>query len=223
MEVEINLGVLWKSFLKHLWAIILIALLVTLLVTVYTAWFVTPVYRATVEASVMINDMNQTQISNLNTTIALMGTYARLVTSDATMEEASRLVRNEYSASQIRSMVNVTYEQGGVILYISVSSVSPEHAATLANQVAVAAQETIDLAEMQITRSAVTPGSPTSPSLTKNILIAFVFSFAAAYLLFLLIDLYNNKIASEKQLANLLDLPVIGSIPAVDAAETQKR
>ncbi len=222
MEVEINIKALLKGLLKRLWVILLITLVVTLLVAIYTTWFVTPAYRATVEATIMINDMNQTQINNINTSVQMMGTYASYVTSDETMTAASALVNGTYSPSEIRSMINVSYNQGSLLLRISATSASPDHAAVLANQVAIAAQNVIDLAELNIIRSAVPPQSPTSPSLEKNMLYAFVFTFAAACLIFLLIELYNNKISSEKQLSDILGVPVIGSVPRIDMAETQK-
>lgn len=224
MEVEINLKVLLKSLLKHLWVIVLVTLLVTLLVAVYTVSFVTPVYRATTTACVLVTDRSGTTGSNLTTTINLMGTYAISVQSDNTMQVASDLIEDEsYTPEAIRSMVEVTYEEGDIILYISAVSSNPNNAAILANTVAQAAAHSIDLAELTVLNKAVPPTSPYSPSLFVNLFIAAFLSFFATYAIFLLIDLNNNKVVSEEQLAEILEVPVVGVVPFVDSMGTAKK
>lgn len=224
MEVEISLKVLLKSLLKHLWVILLITLIVALLVALYTTSFVTPVYRATTTARLLITDLNGTPQSNLSTTINLMSTYAISVQSDDTMQLASDLIEDEsYTPDVIRSMINVSYEENGIILYISAVSTNPENAAILANTVATAAAHSIDLAELTVIKKAIAPTSPYSPSLVTNLTVAVLLTFVATYALFLLIDINNNKIVSEEQLADVLDVPVIGVVPLVENINNAKK
>ena len=92
MEVEISFKLLLKSLFKHLWTILLIVLVVAILTAVYTYFFMTPVYMAKTASNLLVNDLNATQGSNLNTTIGMMSTYATKVKSDETMQTASNMI-----------------------------------------------------------------------------------------------------------------------------------
>ena len=224
MEVEISFKVLLKSLFKHIAVILLIVLIVAILAAVYTEFFVTPVYRATTASSLLVKDMNATQGNNLSTTINMMSTYAIKVTSDETMQIASDMISNgALTPSQIRSLISVSYEEKGTVLYISAVYTDPENAARIANAVTQAAVYSISNVEWDVTNNAVAPSSPASPSMTKNVLLASFVAFVLSYALFLLFDIYNTKIVSEEQLSNVLGVPVLGAIPLVDTATTSKR
>ncbi len=203
--------------MKHLWIIVASTVLVSVAAAIYTAFFVTPVYTATTTSLVMVDDLNSTKGGNINTTISLMSTYAKLVKSDKTMQAASDLIVDEnYTPEVISGMVSVSYEADGLILYITARSTSPENAAILANKVSEAAAYTIDIATLDVYNKAVAPSSPSSPSMVKNVFIGFVLAFVASYGICLAIDLSNTRIVTEQQLADVVGAPVIGVIPYVE-------
>lgn len=219
MEVEISFKLLLKSFLKHLWTIMLIVLVCAILTAVYTQFFITPIYMARTSSNLLVDDLNATQGSNLSTTINMMSTYAVKVKSDKTMETASNMIANGLiPPDELSEIISVSYEKDGTILYISAIYTDPVNAAKIANAVTEAAQASITGVNWDITNSAVVPEEPVSPSLLKNVAIVALLALVASYGFFLLMDIYNTRIVSEEQLSSVLEVPVIGTIPKVDSA-----
>ncbi len=225
MEVEISFKLLLKTLLKHLWLLVIITLIVALLAALYTTYFVTPTYKATTTARILINDLNATAGSNLQTTINILSTYATSVLSDYTLQTASGMINNAaYTPEYLRRIISVNYDAGSVILHITAVSTSPENAAILANTVCEAAAScNTDLADLTVITRAVAPTSPASPSLILNVMLASVVAFILLYGIVLLHDLYNTKITTEEDLTQALDLPVIGAIPLLESLVAEKK
>lgn len=225
MDVEINLKVLFKSFLKHIWLIVIITALVTLGTAIYSAFMVTPIYEATTVALVWTDDMNMQASGKYDYATKIINIYAESIKSDETMKFASDLIDDDYYTPQrIRSMIEIEFAEGRPILYITAKSPNPNHAATIANKVREAAAYTINIATLRTTREAGIPTNPASPSLVRNCIIAFFVSAILSYAICLFIDLSDTKITSEEQLTELLDVPMLGMIPWIDlSTEEEKR
>ena len=224
MDVELSFKLLFKTLLKHLVVILIFTILVAILAAIYTNYFVVPVYSATTTSRIMITDMNSTAQGNLTTTINILSTYATSVLSDETMQTASQMINDpRYTPEYLRSITSVTFDEGTIILYITAYSASAENAATLANTIREAAAYcNTDLAELTLINKATVPSAPYSPSMTKTVVLAAFVAFALIYVIFLMIDIYNNKITTEEDLANTLDIPVIGAIPLLDSISAKK-
>ncbi|MBQ7364970.1 MAG: hypothetical protein IJW46_05180 [Clostridia bacterium] len=225
MDVEISIKLLLKTLVKHLWWIIIITVLVAILVALYTTYFITPVYSATTTARIMISDMNSTAQGNLTTTINILSTYATSVLSDDTLKTASEMIDDPlYTPEYLREIVTVSFDQGSIILYITAFSTNAENAAIIANTIRdAAAYCNTDLAELTLINEAKAPLAPYSPSMIKNVLLATMVAFVLSYALFLVVDIYNDKITTEDDLAAVLDLPVIGAIPLLESLSVEKK
>ena len=217
MEVEISFKLLLKSLFKHLWTILLIVLVVAILTAVYTYFFMTPVYMAKTASNLLVNDLNATQGSNLNTTIGMMSTYATKVKSDETIQTASNMIANgQISPEDLRELISVSFEKDGTILYISAIYTDPVNAARIADAVTQAAKYSMSGVQWEITNTAVVPEDPVTPDIIKNVGIVAVLALVLSYGFFLLMDIYNTRIVSEDQLSAVLEVPVIGTIPLVE-------
>ena len=214
MEVEISFKLLLKSFIKHMWTILLIVLVLAVLTAAFTYFFMTPVYMAKSASNLLVNDLNATQGSNLSTTISMMSTYAKKVKSDDTMTIASNMIANGLiPPEELSELISVSYEKDGTILYISAIYTDPDNAARIANAVTDAARSSMPELKWEITNSAVAPEEPLTPDMIKNVSVVAFLALVLSYGFFLLMDIYNTRIVSEEQLSTILDLPVIGTIP----------
>lgn len=224
MDVEISLKLLLKTALKYMWLLIIVTLIVALLAAVYTSFFVTPTYKATATARILIQDLNATAGSNLSTTINLLSAYTKSVLSDTTLQTAATMIGDaRYTPEYLRRIISVSYDEGSIILYITAVSTNPQDAATLANVICEAsAYCNSDLAELTVMNRAVAPSSPSSPSLMINVIISAFVAFVLLYGCLLVWDIYNNKISTEDELSQALDLPVIGAIPLLASLVTEK-
>ncbi len=225
MEVEISFKSLLKTLTKHLWVIIVIALVAALLAALYTNFLVTPVYSATATCRILVDDLNATKGGNLTTTLNILSTYAKSITSDDVMNNVSaRLQLPMYTPEYLRKIVSINFEAGSIILQISASDTNPENArlivTTICESTAVCND---DLATLTVIQAAKTPSAPSSPSLVKNVALAVLLALVLSYGIFFVIDLYNNEITDEDELAAALSVPVIGAIPLIETLVNDKK
>ena len=67
------------------------------------------------------------------------------------------------------------------------------------------------------------PERPVSPNKKLNILIAFVLGLMVSIGLSLLLEFIDNTFKSKNQLEEVLDLPVLSTIPEFDSIESVDR
>ena len=224
MDVEINLKVLLRSFLKHIWLIALITILVTLGTAAFTAFLVTPTYEATTVAHIWLDDSEMQATGKYDYATKILKLYVARIKSDETMNYAADLINDEdYTPEKIRSVVDVESTQGDPTLHITAKSSDPDQAINIANKVSEAAAYTIDdIATLVEIETATITSS--SPSLAVNCVIGFLASAVLSFGICLFVDLSDTKITSEEQLANALDVPLLGAIPMVEwQMEEEKR
>jgi capsular exopolysaccharide synthesis family protein len=77
--------------------------------------------------------------------------------------------------------------------------------------------------ELQIAESAIAPGSPTSPRVAVNGVIALVVSLILATLIILARDQLRPRFANPRELGDALDLPVLAGIPYRPRLTTPRR
>lgn len=70
---------------------------------------------------------------------------------------------------------------------------------------------------VQILEEAKTPGAPTSPNMTINLLIGLALGFGLGAAILALIYLLDNTVRSEHDITRHTDRPVLGTLPSVDS------
>lgn len=78
-----------------------------------------------------------------------------------------------------------------------------------------------DLECVSVVRSPVLAAGPVSPSLKKNVAISGLLSAILSYGLFFLINLFDVTLKSEKDVEEMINLPIIGAIPLWQEDETE--
>ncbi|MFZ4720852.1 MAG: polysaccharide biosynthesis tyrosine autokinase, partial [Ilumatobacteraceae bacterium] len=87
------------------------------------------------------------------------------------------------------------------------------YAAQLESQKAIAALAVTS--GSQVIDAAVTPDSPTSPNLLRNLLLAFIASLIAGIALALILDHFDTKLIGEEQLTSVTGLGTLAGIPSL--------
>lgn len=65
-------------------------------------------------------------------------------------------------------------------------------------------------------------GNPVGPSAVKNSVLAAFLGFALVMMIIIVKEFFNKKFKSEDDIDSVLNLPVIGTIPAVERKEFSK-
>lgn len=225
---------LWKLLLLYLrrWRLILLCGLAgAVIALVYTANFITPLYRASV--TVYVNSVKASQqvdyisASNLATAQQLVNTYVNIIRSDTVLEKVVDSAGLEYTAAQIRCMMTAAQVDETELFTVYISHPNPEMAAKIANAVARVApgeiEEFVEGSSTKIIDYAKVPTSRYTPSYRKNTLLGGVVGCFLAVLYVTLLYLLDVRIKSEEDLTQLFDLPMLGQIPAFSEEDDKKK
>ena len=98
-----------------------------------------------------------------------------------------------------------------------VTSSSPYEAKDIGDAIAKTAPDTIanvkDNAKLKIVDEATVPKDPTSPNVTKNVLIAFAVGLIISLVISFVRDILDVKIKYNEEMTTILELPILAAIP----------
>ena len=223
MEIDLK-EILW-SLLYKAWLIILVAALFAGAVYAYTAYFVTPMYKAKVSIYVNNTTSGNTQSgvssSDLTASQKLVKTYVNFLSTDTVLEKVAAEVGHNMTASKIRSMMEASDLNGTEAFEVRISNADPELAAQIANAIAAIAPDVIlsyiPGSSTKVMDYAKVPSAPYTPDRGKNALTGFLVGAALAVVLVVLQVVLDVRIKDEHDLQQLSSAAVLGVIPNFEA------
>lgn len=226
MEETISLKEIFQT-LKQRWRLLVAIPLFAMLVSAIISSFVlTPMYeRSTqllVNQAVPEGQLNQQVVRN---NLELIDTYSEIIKSPRILNEVIETEGFDMTYGDLEAAVSVGSQSNSQVVTITVESESPADATLLTNSIATVFQEQIPdimsidnvsiLSEAEIGEDP----TPVSPKPLLNIAIAFVVGLMAAVGLAFLLEYLDTTIKTEKDIENIIDLPVLGVVSNMDSVD----
>lgn len=244
-EREIDLMELFFRLLEKAGWIIGAAVVAAIVVAMYTAFCVTPMYCSTAKLYVLNSSDSAINLNDLNIGEKLAGDYVQVFNVYETYETAKTfmdpdmyekyggeneevkklLKEKQYTLddfSAVQGMLEISVIDNTRIIEIKVTNEDPEKAMVIANVYALAAQNFIETV-MNTDRPSVfeyarVPQYPSSPNLVLNVALAFVLGAAVSVAVFVIQFVLDDRARTAEQLQKKLGLPTLGLMP-IQAAE----
>lgn len=230
-EVEIDLRDVFQILISK-WIYILIAgILVAVLTGLVTHFFISKKYTAYTSMYVFTTaEQNQTgsiSSSELAAADNLIKTYQVIVKSNSVLDVVSERFNAEHpehaawkiSSGTLSKAVSVSVPDGTKLIRISVATEDPLLSADIANTFAKYVPNQIvritKAGGVEIVDYATVPKSPSSPNLTRNIIIGFLAGFVLAAVYFLLQAFLDTTIYTSEEVQKVSHCPVIGTVPMI--------
>lgn len=230
-EVEINLADVFQILLSK-WIYILIAgIIAALAIGLVTHFVIKKKYTAHTTMYVFTTaEQNQTgtiSYSDLSAADNLIKTYQVIVKSTSVLDTVAERFNAEHpehagqnvTALFLSKVASVSVPTGTKLIQISVSTEDPLLSADIANTFAKHVPDQIvritKAGGVEIVDWATTPKSPSSPNLTRNIVIGFAAGFILAALFFVLRAYLDTTIYTSEEVAKVSNCPVIGTVPMI--------
>ena len=230
-EVEINLADVFQILLSK-WVFIMIAgLAAALIVGLATHFFIKKKYSAYTTMYVFTTaEQNQTgsiSSSELAAADNLIKTYQVIVKSNSVLSEIAQRFNEEHpehaggtvSVSSLSQFTSVSVPTGTKLIRIDISTEDPVLSADIANTFAKYVPDQIvritKAGGVEIVDYATVPKSPSSPNLTRNVIIGFAAGFMLAAVFFLLRAYLDTTIYTSEEVQKVSNCPVIGTIPMI--------
>lgn len=223
--IELNLRELLSVIVRRLWMIALSAVLVGAMTYVYTAKFVTPLYKTSVTIYVnntIYGEKEGISSNDLATSQKLVATYMQVIKSASFLEKVSQAVDNRMTAVEISEALTTKSMSGTEIFSVTISSADPALAADVANAIAniapVEVPKIADGSSARVIDYAKVPAVPYSPSYAKNITLGACIGAMLVIIVLVIQVLMDLHVKGEEDLKLYSEAPVLGHIPHYEAA-----
>ncbi|MDY2628735.1 MAG: Wzz/FepE/Etk N-terminal domain-containing protein [Lachnospiraceae bacterium] len=230
-ETTIDLLDLFGFLWKWAWLIVTVALLAGSTAYVGTKMLVTPTYKTAFTA--YVNNRNAGAGADISSILSssdmlasqsLANSYAEIIRSrDLLLEAAAEAGEDEYEYEELLKAVSTDVLSNTEIITVSVELEDPNAAVAIANSLADISGEHIadivDGSSMKIIDRAILPETYYTPNYLKNTMLGGMLGVVLVCGFLILLYFMDDTIKSEKDLAERLDVTIVGSIPDLASAD----
>ncbi len=228
-ETEIDLKELFLTFLDRIKLIIFLGILGAALSAIITFYLITPQYEATSKLYVLNSGDSAINLSDLQIGSYLANDFIEVFKTWEVNEMVLQNLGLQYTYSQLQSMLTVANPTNTRILTITVVSASASEAAAIANEYATVAikfiADTMATEEPNVMSTALVPTTPSSPNVSRNILLGLMAGLALALAGITVHFVTDDKIKSTEDVMKYTGMSVLAVIPQIDLSDrraTQK-
>jgi len=224
MNETISLQELFSILRKSLWRILALTIVIALISFAVSTFLIKPTYQAGTQILVTPKKQENDVIdaSQVQSSVTLVNTYRVIIKSPAILEKVQAEVENSpKKIDTLNDMITVESEQNSQVINVSVQNTDAALASNVANSVAKVFSEDItdlmNVDNVKVLSVSGIPTAPVSPNILLNTAIAAVVGFLLGIGLAFLREVLDRRIRTEEQVQQILDLPVLGSIPDIDS------
>ena len=219
--MEITFKDITRIIKKNIVFIAVLSLLCAAASYFVTTFLVQKTYTSTVKLYVETNYKSQSaydDYQSINYAKNLVLTYIELLDSNSFYNSVSKELNEKYTASQLKSMIKFESIEDTEVFKALVNSGSPSESKNIGNAIAKIAPDTI----ANVKDKATTPKAPTSPNVSRNVMIAFAAGLIISLIISFVRDFLDVKIKYNDEMTTVLDLPLLAAIPDFEYFSNQK-
>ncbi len=232
MEDELDLLDLFNAFWKKkLWLVIAI-IAGCVFGFLYTKYIVTPKYNSFITLilskptsygsnSAIADSMGIITQSDITLNQKLISTYGEIMTSRKVANQVIRNLNLDMKYEQLKECVKVTSEKDTDVIKVTITTEDPYMSAAVATEmVSVFTKEVVDIYKIQnvsLIDEAEVDKTPINISYKKNILLFAFIMFALVAVVIFLLYYFDNTIKTEEDITKVVGLPVLATIPYIEA------
>ncbi|WP_029594801.1 YveK family protein [Exiguobacterium chiriqhucha] len=226
-EETISLGELFSILKRSKWLIASLAIIAALIAFLISSFVISPTYEASTQVLVAPKQGENMPLDNsqIQSSVTLVNTYRVIIQSPAILEQVQENVIG--APENISNLITVNSEQNSQVINIKVQHTNPVLATDIANEISdVFSKEVPDLMSVdnvKVLSNASVPMLPVSPNILLNTAIATVLGLMIGVAIAFLKVVLDRRIKTEQDVENILELPVLGSIPVIDKVEMRQQ
>lgn len=205
MEKEINLKSLFNVIRRRFWIIVVITILATFAGCIYSFFMKAPLYASSARILIPAN-------------AEAMSTLKVMIKEPVVLEKVAQQIKLQKSASALSGQISVGKVEESQVVVITAVDTNPAQAAQIANATANVYKKEVsaimNFGSVRILTEANVQGnpSPINQNHTSAIGMAVAAGFILSIGLVFLLDSLDETIKSERNIEQLLHVPVLGSV-----------
>ncbi|MFL9650023.1 YveK family protein [Exiguobacterium chiriqhucha] len=226
-EKTISLSDLFSILKRRKLLIVSLGIIIGIISFLISAFVISPTYEASTQVLVApkVTQNNSIDTNQVQSSVALVNTYRVIIQSPAILETVQENVTG--APGNIDSLITVNSEQNSQVINITVQHTNPVLATNIANEISSVFSEKVQelmsgVDNVRVLSEASVPVIPVKPNIILNTIAGLVLglTFGSTYALFGF--LFDRRIKTEQDVENVLELPVLGSIPIIDKVEMRQ-
>lgn len=226
-EETITFGELFSIIKRSKWLIVSLAIIAALVAFLVSSFVISPTYEASTQVLVAPKQGENMPLDNsqIQSSVTLVNTYRVIIQSPAILEQVQENVIG--APDTIANLITVNSEQNSQVINIKVQHTNPVLATDIANEISSVfskeVPELMSVDNVKVLSNASVPMFPVSPNILLNTAIASVLGLMLGVAIAFLKVVLDRRIKTEQDVENILELPVLGSIPVIDKVEMMKQ
>lgn len=226
-EIEIDLKELFFALLHRIWVIILAMVVCAGIAGIWTKTMITPQFESTSMLYILSQSTSITSLADVQLGTQLTKDYQVMINSRPVLETVIENLALNLTYEQLRGKITISNPADTRIVYITVTDPSPTMAKAITDEIAtvsvVKIADIMKTDEPSIAEKGHIPEVKSSPSTTKNCLIAGMLGAVAAAGVIIVLFLMDDSIRSADDIEKFLGLTTLGTIPLEDQAGSKKK
>lgn len=187
------------------------------LAAIYSYHFTNDFYVAESSMIVQVNSQQGSNYTNIMAGENLVETYTEIATSHNAIQQLIDNLDLSLTYQDIIQMISVHGISNTLIVELSVTSTNKVLATDIANELIVIVQDLSQsykgLESVEILDIALEPVNPAGPNRVLNMIIGFLLGIILGCAIIFVVELFDNKFKTEKDIETHLNLRVLGLIP----------
>lgn len=225
MEQELDIGQLLHVLKKKAKYIILITLVFALIGVLIATVLTAPVYQA--QAKMIVNasgssgqNMNTDQLAS---SMKLVHTCAIIVRSRTVLQPIIDALGLDDTCDSLAGKISVSSVNDTPVMQVTVRYGDPEMAKAITAKLLEIAPalivESLEAGSVKTVEDVVGSSEPVSSGVAKTVVLYSAIGFVLSCAVFIAISMMDNTFHTEKDVAQILNLPVLGVIPSVESCQ----
>jgi capsular polysaccharide biosynthesis protein len=231
MEQEYSIEEILQTLKKHLLLILSITCLAAIIGSLITFFYLTPIYQSTTKLLVNQAKDNQSltnpNSAQVDTDLKLIDTYNEIIKSSRILSKVAKELGSGLTVNKLNSEITVNKTQNSQVVTIVVQDPNANQAAKIANATAnVFESEVVKIMKIDnvsILDGAVVNPSPVKPKPMMNIAISVAIGLMLGVFIAFLMEYFDKTIHTERDIEDILGIPVLGNIAVIDDLAMEKR
>lgn len=222
-EKNISLSDLLKILRNRVRLIAIITILVTLATVIACFYLIEPKYEASSKLFIGKEQGEKEENYNYNDVELyqkLIKTYSDVIMTKDLVDNAIRGKDIDENAGLILKNLSVTPKTDTQLIEIKYRDKDRFKANnivdSITNEFVAYSKELIPNANVKIVQKVILPESPVSPNKPIYIALGFIIGAIVSIILAIFLELMDNTFKDRKQVEEMLDLPVLGSVPCIN-------
>ena len=223
--MEIDLRALLMVLRRHLFSLVLVTLVCASIFYLFSRFFITKQYEAS--ATLIVNNLSSDKSTSFNSSELmaaqdLADVYSIIIKSDSVMKTVIKELNLNVTSDDLKKDISVSTVNSTQIIEITMTNVDATYARKVIAKIVEVAppiiQTKVAAGSVKIISAArvTNGGAPVSPNNFRNALIGAALGFVLTLAVVIVRELMNNTFKTEDDISKMLDIPLLGVIPAVD-------